>query len=44
MKESDIEELAESVGTLVEKILKLVLTKQDDEPEEEVQDKKGSPK
>ena len=35
MKENDVEELAKSVGTLVEKILKLVLSKQeDDEPDE----------
>lgn len=35
MKENDVEELAKSVGTLVEKILKLVLSKQeDDEPED----------
>ena len=32
MNEKDVEELAKSVGTLVEKILKLVLSKQDDEP------------
>ena len=34
MKEKDIEELAVSVGTLVEKVLKVVLCKEDDEPEE----------
>ena len=33
MKEKDVEELAKSVGTLVEKILKLVLDKKDEEPE-----------
>jgi hypothetical protein len=33
MKEKDVEELAKSVGTLVEKILKLVLEKKDEEPE-----------
>ena len=38
MKENDVEELAKSVGTLVEKILKLVLSKQDEEPEEEDND------
>jgi hypothetical protein len=31
MKENDVEELAKSVGTLVEKILKLVLDKREDE-------------
>ena len=35
MKESDVQELASSVGTLVEKILKLVLQKKDEEPEKE---------
>ena len=34
MKNTDVHELAKSVGTLVEKILKLVLGK-DDEPEED---------
>jgi hypothetical protein len=34
MKESDVEELAKSAGTLVEKILKLVLSK-DDEPDKD---------
>ena len=34
MKNTDVQELAKSVGTLVEKILKLVLGK-DDEPEED---------
>ena len=29
MKEKDVEELAESVGKLVEKILRLVLTKEE---------------
>ncbi len=33
MKENDVEELAKSVGTLVEKILKLVLSKEEGEPE-----------
>ena len=33
MKENDVQELAKSVGTLVEKILKLVLSK-DNEPED----------
>ena len=33
MKDNDVQELAKSVGTLVEKILKLVLSK-DDEPKE----------
>lgn len=39
MKEQDVEELAKSVGTLIEKILKLVLSKQanneteDDDPD-----------
>jgi len=37
MKENDVEELAKSVGTLVEKILKLVLSK-DDEPEDKGDD------
>lgn len=35
MNESDVKELASSVGTLVEKILKLVLNKQDEKPETE---------
>lgn len=35
MKDADVEELAKSVGTLVKKVLKLVLSKQkDNEPEE----------
>ncbi len=38
MKESDVEELANSVGTLVEKILKLVLPKKDEKPETESTD------
>ena len=38
MKEADIEELANSVGTLVEKILKLVLRKKDEKPETESTD------
>ena len=37
MKNTDVQELAKSVGTLVEKILKLVLGK-DDEPEEDDED------
>mgnify|MGYP000303553254 CR=1 FL=1 len=36
MKEQDVEELAKSVGTLIEKILKLDLSKQEnDEPEDD---------
>lgn len=36
MKEQDVEELAKSVGTLIEKILKLVLSKQENnEPEDD---------
>jgi hypothetical protein len=46
MKEKEAEELAESVGVLVEKILKLVLRDKDDDADEkkkEDDDKKGSP-
>ena len=38
MEEKDVEELAGSVGTLVEKILKLVLRKKDEKPESESPD------
>ncbi len=39
MKEKDIEELAESVGTLVQRIPKLVLSKQEkDNPEDKGDD------
>ena len=39
MKEKDIEEFAESVGTLVQRILKLVLSKQEtDEPKDKGDD------
>ena len=38
MNKKDIEELAESVGTLVEKVLKLVLSKNDDESEDKGDD------
>jgi len=37
MKENDVEELAKSVGNLVEKILKIVLSKQD-KPEDKDDD------
>ena len=33
MKEKDIDELAKSVGVIVEKIMKLVLSDKGDEPE-----------
>ena len=36
MKESDVEELAKSVGVLVEKILKLVLDKKNEPPDIDV--------
>ena len=35
MKDKDAEELAESIGKLVEKILKLVLGKNEDSPSED---------
>lgn len=38
MKDKDVEELAESVGTLVEKILKLVLRDKDDDGDKEEKD------
>jgi len=43
MEERDVDELASSVETLIEKILKLVLQKKDNIPEEKVDDKKESP-
>ena len=35
MKEQDVEELAKSVGTLIEKILKLVLSKKENDETED---------
>jgi len=43
MKEKEAQELAESVGVLVEKILKLVLRDKKEEKDDSDNDKKGSP-